>query len=333
MSAYVDRSNMSLITRNASSRCSSRKCACSTVVSLLVAALTSAPNPSNTWAICSAFRSGVPLKSMCSRKCEIPACSMLSSREPTRTHMPIAIERTEGTRSVTTRMPASSSVRVCSSGTARAIPEPRLLAATRVAAVAVAPAAAASPASIALASRATPVAGAHRRELLDRLAFDRRIVRQSQADAAARLVELDHSHGQLVALVDDVLDRLRALPGLQVRDVDQPVGALRQLHEGAEGGRLHDLAREDLAELHVLRHPPDRFDRGVTQLSVGRVHEHHAVVVDVDLRFVLVREGADRLAALADHGADLVGIDLDRSDAWRVGAELGPRLRKRTLHL
>ena len=57
---------------------------------------------------------GVPLNSMCSRKCEMPACSSPSSREPTRTHRPSAIDRTDGTRSVTTRMPESSSVRVCS---------------------------------------------------------------------------------------------------------------------------------------------------------------------------------------------------------------------------
>ena len=43
-----------------------------------------------------------------------PACSFASSREPTRTHMPSATDLTDGTRSVTTRMPESSWVRVCS---------------------------------------------------------------------------------------------------------------------------------------------------------------------------------------------------------------------------
>ena len=37
-----------------------------------------------------------------------------SSREPTRTHMPSATDLTDGTRSVTTRMPESRWVRVCS---------------------------------------------------------------------------------------------------------------------------------------------------------------------------------------------------------------------------
>ena len=47
----------------------------------------------------------------------MPASESDSSREPTRTHSPSATERTDGTRSVTTRMPESSSVRTCGSGT------------------------------------------------------------------------------------------------------------------------------------------------------------------------------------------------------------------------
>ncbi len=106
---------MSLITLNAFSRCSSRKCACRTVASLLVAAFTSAPKPSNTWAICSAVSSFVPLNSMCSRKWEMPACSYGSSLDPTRAQNPTATDRTEGSVSLTTWTPESSVVSVCSS--------------------------------------------------------------------------------------------------------------------------------------------------------------------------------------------------------------------------
>src|SRR5947207_6857773 len=283
---------MSLITLNASSRCSSRKCACRTVASLLVAALTSAPNPSNTCAICSALSSGVPLKSMCSRKCEMPACSCASSRDPPRTHRPTATERTVGSFSLTTLTPESSVVRVCSSSTLG----PLYLVAARAAAVAI-PAAAATPVAVAPpAGRPAAVAGAHCRELLDRLALDRGVVGEPQADAPALLVELHDTHCQLIALLDDVLDRLRALARLQVRDVDEAVRPLCELDERAEGRRLHDLACVDLPELDVLGHLADRLDGGVALLAVHGVNQHRALVVDIDLRLVLLGEGTDRLA-------------------------------------
>ena len=47
----------------------------------------------------------------------MPASESDSSRDPTRTHRPSATERTEGTRSVTTRIPESSSVSTWGSGT------------------------------------------------------------------------------------------------------------------------------------------------------------------------------------------------------------------------
>ena len=47
---------------------------------------------------------------MCSRKCESPASSCLSPREPVPTKKPTAADRTEGMRSVTIRSPLSSVV-------------------------------------------------------------------------------------------------------------------------------------------------------------------------------------------------------------------------------
>ena len=73
-----------------------------------VPAFTSAPIASNSSSISRELKRSVPLKSRCSRKCEMPACSVPSSREPARTQNPSAIERTEATLSVTTRTPESS---------------------------------------------------------------------------------------------------------------------------------------------------------------------------------------------------------------------------------
>ena len=72
-----------------------------------VPAFTSAPIASKASSISSELKRSVPLKSRCSRKCEIPACSFPSSRDPARIQKPSAIERTEGIASVATLTPES----------------------------------------------------------------------------------------------------------------------------------------------------------------------------------------------------------------------------------
>jgi hypothetical protein len=64
---------------------------------------------------------------------------------------------------------------------------------------------------------------------------------QLEADATAVLVDLLHEHVDNVAAAHHVLD-VRHTAGAHVRDVEQAVGALLQLDEGAELGRLDDLA-------------------------------------------------------------------------------------------
>src|SRR5439155_25841567 len=56
-------------------------------------------------------RDDVPLNSRRSRKCDDPAISGRSSRDPAPTHTPSVTLRTEGIRSVTMRRPDSYSVR------------------------------------------------------------------------------------------------------------------------------------------------------------------------------------------------------------------------------
>ncbi len=68
-------------------------------------------------------------------------------------------------------------------------------------------------------------------------------------------------------------------------------------------------------------------------VAVGRVDEHLALVVDVDLRFELLGEPANRFAALADQHADLRRVDLDRLDTWGVLAELLARALDHLGHL
>src|SRR5688572_24106387 len=242
--------------------------------------------------------------------------------------------------SVATRSPESSVVIRCF-GT-----EPERLAAFRVAvaaraavAVAVTATAARAPAvaaraAVAVAPAAAVRAGADRRELLLGLAGDLRVLGEAQADAAALLVDLDHADRDLVALVEDLLDRVDPLAGRHVGDVQQAVRALGELDERAERGGLDDLRRGELvADLHLLGHRPDAVDEGVALGAGLRVDEHVALVVDVDLRVELVAEAADGLAALADEQADLVGVDLDRRDARGEAGELAARGLDRLGHL
>src|SRR5918995_431506 len=222
------------------------------------------------------LKRSVPLKSRCSRKCEIPACSWSSSRDPARTQNPRAIERTEGIASVTTRTPESRVVRTAGSVlnalraaglAARGALAAAAVAVTRAAVAVAASAASLAPsaavAAVATVAAASLVAGAHGGQLLRGLVGDLRIVRKAEADAAALGIDLDDLDPQLVAAVHDLLHRVRALARRDVGDVDQTVGALRELDEGAEGGRLHDLAGELVAELDLLRHRADPVDQGV----------------------------------------------------------------------
>src|SRR5438477_12405603 len=168
------------------------------------------------------------------------------------------------------------------------------------------------------------------------LGADRRAVLvlldQLEADPAARLVDLLDEHVEDVAALDHVLDVADAA-GAHVRDVEQPVGPLLELDEGAELRRLHDLAGVGVPHLPLLRQVADRGDRGFGLLAVGRVDQDRPVLLDVDLHLVVRLEAADRLAALADHETDLLLVDLDRGDARCVRRELGPRLRYHLEHL
>ena len=118
------------------------------------------------------------------------------------------------------------------------------------------------------------------------------------------------------------------LAGRDVRDVQQAVGALRELDEGAERGGLDDLAGELVADLDLLGHLADAVDQRVALLAGLGVDADGAVVVDVDLGLELLRQRPDRLAALADHRADLLGVDLDLRDARRVRRQLARAARR-----
>src|SRR6266508_851696 len=155
---------------------------------------------------------------------------------------------------------------------------------------------------------------------------------QLEADAAASLVHLEDLDVEDVATRDHVLDVGDAARP-HVRDVEEAVGALLQLDERAEVGRLHDLPGVLVADLGLLRQGLDGRDGGLGLRAVRGVDEDRPVLLDVDLDVVVGLEPADGLAALADDESDLLGVDLDGRDPRGMLGELGAGLRDRLGHL
>ena len=84
-----------------------------------------------------------------------------------------------------------------------------------------------------------------------------------------------------------------------------------------------------MSPLRRLRESGDGRHGCVALRALGRVDEDRAVFADVDLHVVVGFEAADRLAALADHHADELGVDLHRRDPGadpRAGLRLADRL-------
>src|SRR3954470_17583603 len=148
--------------------------------------------------------------------------------------------------------PDSSPERVTASPAARPSFRPLLGAAVTAAAAPAALAARlAAAGAVAVARRALTAALAGVRELLlvahaDRLGRDLsavlRLGDELESDAAALGVDLGHLDRDDVAAGEHLVDGVDTHAGRDPRGVQEAVGALAELHEGAELGRLDDLA-------------------------------------------------------------------------------------------
>mmetsp|Transcript_78776 Transcript_78776/g.218920 ORF Transcript_78776/g.218920 Transcript_78776/m.218920 type:complete len:772 (-) Transcript_78776:1232-3547(-) len=149
--------------------------------------------------------------------------------------------------------------------------------------------------------------------------LDQRLHRQLDA---ALLVGLEHLDLDDLAFLQEVGHLLDALVG-DLADVQQAVLAREQVHEGAEVQDLDDRAFVDLADFDLGRDLLDALlgQRGL--LGIGRGDGDGAVFADVDGRTGLFGQRADGGAALADHVADLLRVDLHRVQARRELRHLG----------
>jgi hypothetical protein len=87
--------------------------------------------------------------------------------------------------------------------------------------------------------------------------------------------------------------------------------------EGAEFLHGADDALVGLIDLDLGREEVDLVDRAGEGLAVGREDRDPTgvVLVDVELAAGVLGDALDVLAARADEGADLLGVDLDGLDA------------------
>ena len=123
------------------------------------------------------------------------------------------------------------------------------------------------------------------------------------------------------------------LPGDTLEMCSRPSVPLASSTKAPKVVVLTTLPCELVADLDLLGHRADALDQGVALGAGDGVDEDHALVVDVDLGLVLLLQGANRLAALADEQADLLRIDLDRADPRGVLGELLARGVDRLVHL
>src|SRR3989344_1076771 len=149
---------------------------------------------------------------------------------------------------------------------------------------------------------------------------------------AALLVHFQHLDADDLALAQLVADVLDAL-ARDLRDVHQAVLAGQDGDEGAEVHELGNLAFVDHADFDIRGELLDAAHGFLRGIVVGRGDLDRAVVLDVDGAAGLLGERADGRAALADHVADALRVDLDGDDARGVLGEFGARRGNHPIHL
>src|SRR5207249_661004 len=148
---------------------------------------------------------------------------------------------------------------------------------------------------------------------------------------AAHAVDLGHLHLHLVADVHDVLDPVDPIGG-KLAHANEAFLPGKVFDERADAHDPGDLAVVDLADLGLLRQALDHRSCLLAAFGLRPGDPDRAVVLELDRRPGLRLDRTDHLAAWPDDLADLVGLDLDRLDAWRPPRQLGPRLADDVAH-
>ena len=160
-----------------------------------------------------------------------------------------------------------------------------------------------------LATRTRSIAGSTTRSL--------RLVKAIKRHLAA-VIDLDNLHLHLVAHVEHILNLLHAALG-HTGDVQEAIFTRKQVHKGTEGLDGDNATGVLLPHLGLLDDELDALN-GLLNRLANAAHEHGAIFLDIHGGTRLILDAANRLAALANDLADLVGGYADGLDTGRRGA-------------
>src|SRR5690606_29443053 len=102
-------------------------------------------------------------------------------------------------------------------------------------------------------------------------------------------------------------------------------GARHDLDKGTEIDTTGNLAFVDLAHFGFGSDFLDLADGKLGGLAALAVYLDGTGIIDIDVGTGFLAQGADGGAALADHVADLVRVDLQGHQRRRIGGQLGTR--------
>src|SRR5690606_20486072 len=144
-----------------------------------------------------------------------------------------------------------------------------------------------------------------------------------QLDTAA-LVHVQYLHLDHVAFIDVVGNFLDTLLG-DLGNVQQAFGARHDFDKGTEINTTGHLAVVDLAHFGFGSDFLDLANGKLGGLTAFAVHLDGTGIIDIDIGTGFLAQRTDGGAALADHVADLVRVDLQGHQRRCVGGQLGTR--------
>src|SRR5437763_5615157 len=130
---------------------------------------------------------------------------------------------------------------------------------------------------------------------------------------------------QLVAYVSDGTVR-------DLRNVKQAVSAREDFDKGAEVYNPAYRAHGGLSDFSFCGEAANTIDRSFGGGAISGGDRNGAIVLDVNLSAGFLDERANHLAAWSDDVANLIRIDFDLNNSWRMGRDAGSRGIERLPH-
>ena len=115
--------------------------------------------------------------------------------------------------------------------------------------------------------------------------------------------------------------------------MDQPIALAQKVHEGTKVDDLDHLAIIDATNLRFSNNPFNPIHRCIDTRFIWAGYFDETVVFNVNLCARRFCDFTDHFATRANDVADFVAVDLDRTDLWRVRADLRTGTAECFIHL